>query len=93
MEIKEVSFKRVKSFGNFENVGIEAKATLANEDYPKQCVEALRVWVDERITEFLTDTEIKPLENEKEDLERQIREIREQIGFILEAVEKVRYRS
>jgi DNA helicase IV len=85
VKITKVSFERLKTFGNFENVRVGAEAEISQDegsaDDPNLALSNLISWVDSKISEIIN----KPWEDEHEgrmaelyDEERKLRDEIEQ---------------
>lgn len=49
MRITEVEYRRLRSFGHFENEMVGAVAALQGDETPEDALQALRQWVDDKL--------------------------------------------
>lgn len=75
MKIVQVEYRRLRTFGNYENETVGAMAQVGEGETPEQAVEALRQWVDAILGDAEERSElqnaISELRWKKENLERQ----------------------
>jgi len=85
MKIKEVSFERLRTFGDYENVRIGAVAFI-DKDTPEGTLHNLRSWVDGEVDRFIGDSEVEPLKWRKERMQKEYDELAEKVKKLREVV-------
>ncbi len=91
--ITSVSYSRLRSFGNFENVSLSATATVAESEDAQVALDGLRDWVHERLSEQIESADLRNqtemLRYELMDYERKIEQAQKRWGAILKFLEKI----
>jgi hypothetical protein len=85
MNIIQVSFERLKTFGQYENIRIGAVATVPEGACFEDCLKEVQEWVDTQISEKIDHPELMQLTYQKEHLERAIKERKEQLKRLIDA--------
>jgi hypothetical protein len=79
-DVLSVEYRRLRSFGSFENETIGGTARVPPGEDPAKTLEALRSWVEKRFGEILQVQDLRSqvwaLTAEKESLERAVEEAR-----------------
>lgn len=86
VKIKEVSFERLRTFGNYENMKVGAVAEVEEGLDSSEALRQLREWVDKQITNQIADSELWALRYQKEHLLTEIEECKNRIKKMKEAV-------
>jgi predicted RNase H-like nuclease (RuvC/YqgF family) len=80
MNIERVEYRRLKTFGRYENETIGATAIVEPGHTAEWTIEALRSWVHSRLEESLSvGDKIESLHNERIDLERAVKDKKEEL--------------
>lgn len=79
--ITSVSYSRLRSFGNVENLSIAATATVPEDGDPSLVLDGVRDWVTERLAEQIDTVDMR---SQVEDLRYRLRQYQDKI----EAAEK-----
>ena len=92
MRITAVSYRRLRTFGNYQNETVGAEAALEEEDTPDAVLDGLKAWVHSRLEMIDVREDMREdlyrLESEKHALERDIHDLntrREAAKMLLEA--------
>lgn len=51
MQIATVSYRETRSFGNYQNITIEAHAAVGPSEIPEECLSGLKSWVQAQLQE------------------------------------------
>ena len=76
MKIEKVGFRRLRSFGEYENMGIEVEASVAEGETPEQVFEELQKWGADRLSEAIEMPKVSELQREKRKLEEDVEKLR-----------------
>ena len=76
MKIEKVAFRRLRSFGEYENMGIEVEASVAEGETPEQVFEELQKWGADRLAEAIEMPKVSELQKEKRELEESVSNLR-----------------
>ena len=76
LKIKTVTFGRLKSFGTFENVRIEASAEVKSD--PEKTLKDLQNWVDDKIAEEISNPRVEWMSKKVKELHTEIGELTDQ---------------
>ncbi|HCF26957.1 MAG TPA: hypothetical protein DEV81_07050 [Cyanobacteria bacterium UBA11049] len=74
MKITKITYRALKSKGNYENEAFEASADVEDWEDPIATAESLRQWVEQRLN--LQET-VENLEQKRADLENEIAEAKD----------------
>lgn len=88
MKIKTITFGRLKSFGTFENIRIEASAEVKSN--PEETLKELQNWVDDKVAEEISTPRVEWMSKQVKDLHTEIRTLTEQRDKLNEEIYKKR---
>lgn len=91
--ITSVSYSRLRSFGNFENVSLSATASVGEAEDAQVALEGLRDWVHERLAEQIESADLRNrtemLRYEVLEYERKIEQAQKRWSSILKFLDKL----
>ena len=76
MRIERVGFRRLRSFGEYENMGIEVEASVGEDETADQVLEELQKWGADRLAEAIEMPKVSELQREKRKLEEDVEKLR-----------------
>ena len=76
MRIERVGFRRLRSFGEYENMGIEVEASVGEDETAEQVFEELQKWGADRLAEAIEMPKVSELQKEKRELEESVSNLR-----------------
>ena len=76
MRIEKVGFRRLRSFGEYENMGIEVEASVGEDETAEQVLEELQKWGADRLAEAIEMPKVSELQREKRKLEEDVEKLR-----------------
>lgn len=88
MKIKTITFGRLKTFGNFENIRIEATADVGR-DTPEATLEVIQKWVDDKILKIMGTPWMDRYEKRMDEAREELREITKQIEDKRKLIENI----
>ena len=72
MKIEKVAFRRLRSFGEYENMGIEVEASVGDNETPEEVFAELQKWGAQRLAEAIELPEVSILQVRKKELEENL---------------------
>jgi hypothetical protein len=91
MRIATVEYRRLRSFGNYENECIGATAEVGTNETAYEALSHLKAWVNEKLADTEREVEGRRRdENERWEASQELRELRQQIADAREVWEKAR---
>ena len=76
MRIEKVGFRRLRSFGEYENMGIEVEASVGDNETAEHVLEELQKWSADRLAEAIEMPKVSELQKEKRELEESVTNLR-----------------
>ncbi len=76
MRIEKVGFRRLRSFGEYENMGIEVEASVGDNETAEHVFEELQKWGANRLAEAIEMPKVSELQKEKRELEESVSNLR-----------------
>ena len=76
MKIEKVAFRRLRSFGEYENMGIEVEASVGDNETPEEVFAELQKWGAQRLAEAIELPEVSILQVQKRELEQNLSKLR-----------------
>ena len=72
MKIRSVKFGQLRSFGDFQNMTVEAEALVEGLEDPEYVLSQLKQWVAEQLADSIERPNISPLQTELRALQEQV---------------------
>ena len=72
MKIERVGFRRLRSFGEYENMGIEVEASVGDNETPEEVFAELQKWGAQKLAEAIELPEVSILQVRKKELEKNL---------------------
>lgn len=72
MKIVSVKFGQLRSYGDFQNMAVEAEAIVEGIQDPEYVLSQLKQWVSDQLAEAIERPKISPLQTEIRGLQEQV---------------------
>ncbi len=76
MKIVKVGFRRLRSFGEYENMGVEVEASVGENETPEQVFEELQKWGAQKLAEAIEMPAVSELQTQRKELTEDVERLR-----------------